>query len=95
VHGRPLWPPLWPSGSAEPVLDNYPFATTSPIYVTVGGSPIRNAGDARYFARWIERIEQAAAAHPGWNDETEKKEVLARLAEARALFERRAAEAPR
>jgi hypothetical protein len=85
----------WSSGAAEPVLDIYPFATTSPVYVTVDGRPVRNADDARYFLRWIERVEAAAAAHAGWNDETEKKEVFARLAAAKAVFQRRADEALR
>src|SRR6185295_8800781 len=40
-------------GAVEPVLDIYPFATTSPIYVTVGGRPVRSADDARYFVAWI------------------------------------------
>ena len=75
------------------MLDIYPFATTSPIYVTVGGRPIRSADDARYFARWIDRLVEAAAAHPGWNDAAEKDEVLSRLLSARAVFERRAQEA--
>ena len=84
----------WSSGPVEPVLDKYPFATTSPIYVTVGGRPIRNAADARYFVAWIARLEAAASAHPGWNDEREKTEVLGRLAAAKAIFRRRAEEAP-
>ena len=75
------------------MLDIYPFATTSPIYVTVDGRPMRNADDARYFVRWIERVEAAAAAHAGWNDEAEKKEVFARLAAAKEVFRRRAEEA--
>jgi len=83
----------WSARAAEPVLDIYPFATTSPIYVTVAGRPIRDAAAARYFARWIDRLEQAAGAHPGWNDDREKKEVLSRLAAAKSVFLRRAAEA--
>ena len=82
------------SVGAEPILDIYPFATTSPVYVIVGGRPIRNPDDARYFQRWIERVEEAAAAHPGWNEEREKAEVLSRVAEAKAIFRRRAEEAP-
>jgi hypothetical protein len=85
----------WSSGAVEPVLDIYPFATTSPVYVTVDGRPIRNADDARYFLRWIERVEAAAAAHAGWNDEKEKAEVLARVGAAKAVFQRRAEEALR
>ena len=80
----------WSSGATEPILDVYPFATTSPIYVTVGGRPIRNAEDARYFAAWIARVEEAAAAHPGWNDDQERAEVLGRLAAAKAVFLKRA-----
>jgi len=80
----------WSGTPAHPVLDLYPFATTSPIYVTVGGRPVRNAEDARYFVRWIERLEAAASAHPGWNDATEKSEVLGRLSQARKIFGARA-----
>lgn len=78
--------------AAPAVLDLYPFATTSPIYVSVAGQPIRSAEAARWFVRWIERLEQAAAAHPAWNDAAEKAEVLGRLAEAKAVFQRRASE---
>ena len=80
----------WSGTAAHPVLDVYPFATTSPIYVTVGGRPLRNAEDARYFVKWIERLEAAAGAHGGWNDAAEKAEVMGRLARAKAVFEERA-----
>jgi TolB protein len=85
----------WSANAVEPVLDIYPFATTSPVYVTVGGRPVRSADDARYFSAWIERVEAAAAAHGGWNDEKEKADVLARLASAKAVFARLAEEAAR
>ena len=81
------------AGAVEPVLDIYPFATTSPIYVTVGGRPVRSAADARYFVAWIARLEASAAAHSGWNDEREKSEVLGRLAAAKTEFQKRADEA--
>jgi TolB protein len=80
----------WSAGATHPVLDTYPFATTSPIYVTVAGRPMRSAPDARYFARWIARLESAALGHPGWNDEAEKTEVMGRLRQARRIFEERA-----
>ncbi len=85
----------WSPTAKEPVLDIYPFATTSPIYVTIAGAPVRNAADARYFLRWIERVEAAASAHAGWNDALEKSEVLERLARAKAVFARRAQETSR
>ncbi len=83
------------AGAAEPILDIYPFATTSPIYVLVDGRPIRSEVDARYFARWIDRLAESAEAHGGWNDDREKEEVRARIREAKAVFERRAEEAGR
>ena len=71
------------------VLDLYPFATTSPIYLVVGDQPIRSPSDAAWFVRWVDRLEAAARAHPGWHDETEKAEVLGRIRRARAVFQQR------
>jgi TolB protein len=85
----------WSSRGTHPVLDLYPWATTSPIYVTVAGKPVRSVEDARYFVRWIERLEAAAGAHRGWNTEAEKAEVLGRLAQAKAVFQHRVEEAGR
>ena len=85
----------WSSKADPAVLDIYPFATTSPVYVIVDGRPIRSAEDARWFVQWIERLEQAAAAHTGWNTEAEKKIVQGHLAEAKAVFLRRVEEAAR
>jgi len=79
----------WSSKSHPLVLEPYPFATTSPVYLTVGGQPIRSPDDAGYFVRWIERLEAAATAHQGWNDERERREVLARLSRAKAVFQGR------
>ena len=72
-----------------PVLDLYPFASTSPIYVTVGEAPVRSRTDAEYFIDWIRRIESAAAAHTEWNSDSEKSRVIEMLARAREEFERR------
>ncbi len=73
--------------SQHPTLDLYPFATTSPIYLTLGDRPIRSAADARYFIAWIDRLEQAASAHPGWNSPAERDRVLAQMRAAKARFE--------
>src|SRR5204863_2800544 len=92
---RSLWLTLraWSRRASPAVLDIYPFATTSPIYVTVAGRPIRSGDDARWFVTWIERLEAGAAVHTGWNSEAEKKIVLDHLAQAKAVFLRRAEEA--
>jgi Tol biopolymer transport system component len=80
----------WSETPQHPVLDGYPFATTSPIYVAVDGAPVRSLPDARYFLAWVDRVLEAVTAHPDWNTPAEKDEVLARLARARAEFEERA-----
>jgi hypothetical protein len=76
----------WSDTSRHPVLDGYPFATTSPIYVTVGGAPVRSPADADYFLAWVDRVTEAASAHPEWNTPEERREVLERLGAARAAF---------
>ena len=73
--------------SRHPVLDFYPFGTTSPIYVAVAGRPVRSPADASYFLQWIDRVRAAADAHRGWNTAAEKEAVLAQIARARAVFE--------
>jgi hypothetical protein len=71
-----------------PVLDLYPYATTSPIYVTVEGSNAQAKGDASYFIAWIDRLVAAAQANRDWNNEREKDAVLDQLSRARAVYER-------
>jgi TolB protein len=73
-----------------PVLDLYPYATTSPIYVIQEGKPIRSAKDAQYFISWIDRLVSAVRVYPDWNSEAEKQSTLEMLRAARAEFERRA-----
>ena len=69
-----------------PVLDTYVYATTSPIYVTVAGARPRSPQDARYFAAWMDRTTETTAAYPDWNNAAEKRLVLDRLAQAKAVF---------
>jgi TolB protein len=75
-----------------PVLDYYPYATTSPIYVIQDGKPIRSTPDARYFIAWIDRLVSAVQAYPDWNSEAEKQRTLETVRAARKEFELRAAE---
>jgi TolB protein len=69
-----------------PVLDNYVYATTSPIYISVSGKRPHSPEDAQYFVAWIDRVAEATAAYPDWNSADEKKYVLGRIAEARAIY---------
>jgi hypothetical protein len=70
-----------------PVLDNYVYATTSPVYVRIGGKAPRSPQDAKYFAAWIDRTIDATSHYPDWNSLAEKEYVLKRLAEAKTVYE--------
>jgi TolB protein len=78
--------------AAYPVLDIWPYATTSPIYLTVGGRPARSAEDARYFLAWIDRMREAVEAHRDWNTPAEREETLAMLDRAQEEYQRRTVE---
>jgi hypothetical protein len=81
----------WNSKATHPVRDYLPFATTSPIYVSVGGEPVRSPEDADYFVAWVDRLIQTARTHGGYNTAEEKAAVLKLLFDARAVFRERAA----
>ncbi len=75
------------SDKAEyPILDLYPYATTSPVYVSVAGAPAHSAVDAAYFVAWIDRLISAARSNTSWNTEAEKQSVLSMLQEAREKY---------
>jgi TolB protein len=70
-----------------PVLDNYAYATTSPVYVTVAGAKPRSPEDAKYFAAWTARTVEITNAYPDWNSTHEKDLVMKRLNDAKAVYE--------
>jgi TolB protein len=80
--------------ATHPVLDLYPFGTTSPIYVSVADEPVRSAEDARFFLAWVDRLIAAAREHQGWNGAEEKATVLRTLQDARQVFDGLAREEP-
>jgi len=69
-----------------PVLDLYPFASTSPIYVRVGEESVRSPEDATFFVRWIERMEALMRASTAWNTPSERENTLRTLSGAREVF---------
>jgi TolB protein len=77
----------WSDQPEHPVLDAYPYATTSPVYVAIAGSPARPSEDAAYFIAWIDRMIQNAKSNHDWNTEAEKTSVLNLLRQARAVYE--------
>jgi len=72
--------------SEYPILDNYVYATTSPIYVTVGGKKPTSGDDAEYFVAWMDRTMAMAAKYAYWNSEGEKEVALKRLKAAREIY---------
>jgi hypothetical protein len=70
-----------------PVLDSYPYATTSPIYIHVAGSKPHSKADADYFVAWIDRLSAAAQKNADWNNEAEKQSVLDLLSRARTVYQ--------
>jgi TolB protein len=76
------------SDQAEyPILDLYPYATTSPVYVNVAGAPLRGSQDAAFFLAWMDRLTEAAKSSTAWNAEAEKQSVLAIFEKARRKYE--------
>jgi TolB protein len=76
----------WSEKPEHPVLDLYPYATTSPIYVKVDGSAAKPAEDAAYFIAWIDRMIEDAKSNRDWNTEAEKASVLDLLQQARTVY---------
>jgi hypothetical protein len=72
----------------HPVLDDYIYATTSPIYVNVKGSVSKPADDAAYFIAWIDRLAQATKDNQNWNTTAERASVLQMLDQARQVYVR-------
>jgi TolB protein len=77
----------WNDQPRDPVLDIYPYATTSPVYVTVPGAPLSSAPDAAYFEAWIARLTQAALLNQDYNTPAEKTAVLDLLDRALKVYE--------
>ena len=70
-----------------PVLDQYPYATTSPVYIKMDGSEPLPADDAAYFIAWIDQLIAGAQANNDWNTEAEKAIVVDQLSRARKVYE--------
>lgn len=79
----------WNEKATYPVLDLYPYATTSPVYISVEGmKPPSAKEEAAYFSAWIDRMASAADKNESWNTPEEKSRVLDTLKQARAVFEK-------
>ncbi len=70
----------------HPVLDDYVYATTSPIYVNMAGSAPKPADDAAFFITWIDLLVETAKANTNWNTAAERASVLETLDRARQIY---------
>ena len=73
-------------GAREEVLDNYVYATTSPVFVRLGASQPHSPEDARFFEAWMDRLTEAAQKYPDWNNAAERRGVLERIAQAKQVY---------
>jgi hypothetical protein len=78
----------WSEKAQYPVMDNYAYATTSPIYINVAGAKPRSPEDAKYFAAWIARTTEITEKYPDWNSSHEKQTVLQRLRDAQDIYKK-------
>lgn len=79
----------WNEHATPDVFDLYPYATTTPVYVTIGGKPVRSQPDGDFFLKWIAKTRAAAAASTDYNTAAERDAVLRHIDDARRVFEQR------
>jgi hypothetical protein len=75
----------WNDGSDPEVLDLYPYATTSPIYLEFGRRPPARE-DAAYFASWLDRVIEDAGSREDYRTSEERDQTLAYLRKAREFY---------
>ncbi|MCK4965921.1 CehA/McbA family metallohydrolase, partial [bacterium] len=63
-----------------------PFAHTNPLYVTVGGKPIRSRKDAEYYARFLKNAMHYLRTEGVFASEEAKQSVLKLFEEGRQKF---------
>lgn len=63
----------------------YAQAFTNPVWLTVGGRPVRDADAADYGLAWIDELQRQAEAWPGWRSQAEQDHVYAQFEEARSI----------
>ena len=76
----------WNDAPHASVMDIYPYATTSPIYVTVGNDARHSTAAASYFLSWLDRLDAAAANNRTYRTEAERQAVREDLTKAKAFY---------
>ena len=88
---KPTWilARAWSEKPRLPVLDLYPFGSTSPVYVSMGNMPVSCGADAEYFLSWINILGQRVRADTNWNTSAEREAALTLISKAHQEFLRR------
>jgi Tol biopolymer transport system component len=73
----------WNDGADPEVLDIYPYATTSPIYLDLPGGLPPAQGDAAYFTAWLDRVISDAGSRTDYRNAGEREATLDYLRKAR------------
>ena len=68
------------------MLDLYPYATTSPIYLELPGGVPAAPGDAAYFVAWLDRVIGDAAGRTDYRTDRERETTLEYLRKARERY---------
>jgi hypothetical protein len=76
----------WNDNAHPLIFDLYPYATTNPVFVSVGNERLRSKTDADYFIAWIERIRESVKSHTGYNNDNERELILENLAQAQREY---------
>ena len=76
----------WSPHSQAPILDIYPFSTTSPVYVVVGNRSQRSSQDIRFFLAWLDRLRADAETNTDYASAEEKAMVLETIGRARGEY---------
>jgi hypothetical protein len=76
----------WSAHSQAPILDIYPFATTSPVYLVVGNRSQRSSVDLLFFMKWLDRLTGEAEKYPEYAAPSERELVLEKIRAAKAEF---------
>jgi hypothetical protein len=83
------WYSLYTEGPWFRLLDaEYPQAATNAIRVYTGDKKIRSAESARYFQRWIDKLEGMAREWPWWRSPKEQSHVFSQFDQARQIYKK-------
>jgi TolB protein len=73
----------WNDGSDPQVLDIYPYATTSPVYLDLPGGLPPDPVDAAYFTTWLDRVIAEAESRNDYRNARERAATIDYLRKAR------------